>query len=41
METSITHYDFYNMYKYAAVDPNNTCAAESARKSLWRQPYRK
>lgn len=41
METSITHYDFYNMYKYAAIDPTNSCAAESSRKSLWRQPYRK
>jgi len=38
METSITHYDFYNMYKYAAIDPNSTCAAP---KSKWRQPYRK
>jgi len=41
METSITHYDFYNMYKYAAIDTNNSCAAESSHKALWRQPYRK
>jgi hypothetical protein len=34
MTNSITHYDFYNMYKYAAVDnSNNTCPNI---KSLWR-----
>ena len=32
MTNSITHYDFYNMYKYAAVD-TTTCPAV---KSLWR-----
>jgi len=36
MLESITHYDFYNMYKYAAILPNASCAAESSRKSLWR-----
>lgn len=41
METSITHYDFYNMYKYAAIDPSQSCAAENKPHALWRQPYRK
>jgi len=33
MTDSITLYDFYNMYKYAAIDTNTTCPKHTA---LWR-----
>jgi serine carboxypeptidase-like clade 2 len=36
MTKSITHYDFYNMYKYAAVDTNTSCPLDAKRKAPWR-----